>query len=261
MSGQTGTSDAQRPPSDRFGTRRPWLVIGLVLTGAVGMIVFAAVMAPDRRQDIWVEMAKSGLQIMALALTTGVVGAMLRDRDAQREEQRRHQAALLAFLEEVEATYTQVKSARRMLRTFGFDSPATMVLTPEQATGFRTQMALLNEAELAFETHARKVRVLPGPWGEHSEQLVEELTRLFAHLHEVLAEWQSDPTVFQAGEDTSAMAGWPHFRRFVGYDEEATSAFAAGVSDRMLTIGMLVQQADVPPPPSIISRIQARLRG
>ncbi len=60
-----------------------------------------------------------------------------------------------------------MKSARR-LRTFGFDSPTTLTLTAEQVMGFRAQRAVLNEAELTFETYARKVAAVPGPgdrWG------------------------------------------------------------------------------------------------
>ena len=146
--------------------QRYWLIIVSVLAGAVGMILISAIMAPERQDDIWVELAKSGATVVVVALATGVVGAMLRDRDALREDERRQQAYLLGFLEQIEASYGHVKSARRLLRTFGFDSPTTLTLTAEQATGFRAQMALLNEAELAFETHARKVAAMPGPWGQ-----------------------------------------------------------------------------------------------
>lgn len=53
------------------------------------MVIISAIMAPERQDDIWVELAKGSATIVALALATGVVGAMLRDRDALREEQRR----------------------------------------------------------------------------------------------------------------------------------------------------------------------------
>ena len=129
------------------------------------VIILSAIMVPERQSDIWVEMARNGARVIALALATGVVGAMLHDRDALREDQRRQQAYLLDFLGQLEGAYDQVKSARRLLRTFGFDSPTTLTLTAEQVTGFRAQMALLNEAELTFETYSRKVAAVPGPWG------------------------------------------------------------------------------------------------
>ena len=231
--------------------QRFWLIIAAVLAGAASMILLSAIMAPERQDDIWVELAKGAATIVALSLATGVVGAMLRDRDALREDQRRQQAYLLGFLEQIEATYGEVKSARRLLRTFGFDSPTTQTLTAEQATGCRP-MALLNEAELAFETHARKVTAMPGRWGAAGTPLATELTRLYQYLHGVLMEWQTDPTVFVAGGDTSAMQGWSNFRRFVGYDEVSVRAFDEGVTDRMLAIELLIGVADKPGPHALL---------
>ncbi len=252
MAGQSDPGGASPRSGRRFDVHRFWLIIGAVLAGAVCVILFSAIMAPDRQDDIWVELAKGAATIVALSLATGVVGAMLRDRDALREDQRRQQAYLLGFLEEIEATYGQVKSARRLLRTFGFDLPTTQTLTAEQATGFRAQMALLNEAELAFETHARKVTAMPGLWGAAGRPLATELTRLYQYIHGVLMEWQTDPTVFVAGGDTSAMREWSQFRLFVGYDEVSVRAFDEGVTDRMLAIELLIGAADKPAPRALL---------
>ena len=97
----TGRNDpGSGEPSDR--TARPCaavlLIIGAVLAGAVCVILLSAFMAPERQDDIWVELAKGAATIVALSLATGVVGAMLRDRDALREDQRRQQAYLLVRL-------------------------------------------------------------------------------------------------------------------------------------------------------------------
>jgi hypothetical protein len=227
---------------------RLWLVILAVLAGAVGMVVLSAVMAPERQHDIWVEMAKSSAQVIVLVLATGVVAAMLRDRDALREEQRRHQAQLLAFLDQVETVYSLVRTARRMLRTYGFDSAAPMILSAEQATGFRTQLALLNEAQLAFEIQSRKVAALPGLWGTQRSALAGELTTMSDYLQAVIREWETDPTVMVAGGDASAITGWPSFQRFVGYEEASVGGFQAGIVDRMLSIEGLVRESDRPAP-------------
>ena len=252
MTGRNDPGSASPPTGRRVRVQRYLLVIVAVLAGAVCMILLSALMAPERQDDIWVELAKSAATILSLALATGVVGAMLRDRDALREDQRRQQAYLLGFLEQIEATYGQVKSARRMLRTFGFDSPTTQTLTAEQATGFRAQMALLNEAELAFETQARKVTAMPGTWGAAGAPLTTELTRLYQYLHRVLTEWQTDPTVFVAGGDTSAMKGWSNFCLFVGYDEVSIRAFEESVTGRMLAIELLIGAADKPAPHALL---------
>jgi len=246
MTARRGVGVADPGSRRRMHVQPFWVVIAAVLAGAVGMVVLSALMAPERQHDIWVEMAKSSAQIVVLVLSTGVVAAMLRDRDALREEQRRRRESLVASFEQLEVTYDQVKTARRLLRTFGFDSPATMTLTAEQATGFRVQMALLNEAELTFERHARKVAAMPGFWGAECTPLTTELTSLYQYLHGVLMEWQTDPTVFVAGGNTAEMQGWQHFRRFVGYDEASVKSFDVGVADRMLTIELLIRAAEKP---------------
>ena len=65
-------------------------------------------------------------------------------------------------------------------------------------------------------------------------------------------EWQSDPTVFVAGGDTSAMQGWSNFRLFVAYDEVSVRAFDEGVTDRMLAIEMLIRAAGTPGPAALL---------
>lgn len=254
MTDRNGPQVPDRPSGRRVRVQRFWVIIVAVLAGAVGMVLLASLMAPERQEDIWVELAKSSAQIVVLVMATGVVGAMLRDRDAVREAQRRHEASLLAFLEQIEATYAQVKTARRMLRTLGFNSQAVMTLSADQASGLRVQMALLNEAELSFETYARKVAAMPGLWAVESAAMTTELTRVFQYLHSVLMEWQTDPTVFGAGADTAAMQAWQHFRQFLGYDEASAGAFDEGVASRMLAIEMLVRAASQPTPQPLLRR-------
>jgi hypothetical protein len=254
MTDRTDRGVPQRRAGGRFRVQRFWVIIAAVLVGAVGMVLLSSLMAPERQEDIWVELAKSSAQIVVLVLATGVVGAMLRDRDAIREAQRRHEASLLAFLEQIETTYGQVKTARRMLRTLGFDSSSAMILTADQASGLRVQMALLNDAELSFETYARKVAAMPGLWAAESTAMTTELTKAYQYLHSVLMEWQTNPTVFGAGADTSAMQAWLQFRHFLGYDEASVAAFDDGVAQRMLAIEMLIRAASQPAPEPLLHR-------
>jgi hypothetical protein len=215
-------------------------VVTLVLGGAFAVVVMGAVMAPDRRHDIWVELVSRAAQLIVLALAGGVVGAVIHDRDAAREDARRRQAFLLDFVGQVEAAYGMVKTARRFVRTYGFDAPRDTRITPEQAEGLRTQLAMLNEAELQFETLARKVIAVPGPFGATQAALAEELAGVHGYLNGVLREWQSDPTVVVPGGTSRAVAGWPRFAAFVGYDEAAERSFREGVADRIIAIELLV---------------------
>ena len=72
--------------------QRPWIIVGVIVVVAIVLLITAAAMAPERASDIWVNLADSAAQIVVLALAGGVVGAVLRDRDARREDDRRRQA-------------------------------------------------------------------------------------------------------------------------------------------------------------------------
>lgn len=220
---------------------RAWIVIATVLIGAVAIIVVGSLMASDRQSDIWVEVVSRASQLIVLAVAGGVVGAVVHDRDAAREDERRRQAYLLGFVDEVEAAFTQVKTARRLLRTFGFDAPRESRLTPEQVEGFRTQMALLNDAELQFETLARRVDAMPRQFGSVASQVVVELTAIHTHLNEVLRDWQADPSTMAQGAPGAALATWPRFQAFVAYGPEPEASFRFGVADRVTIVELLVQ--------------------
>lgn len=226
------------------GIETAWLVIAAVLIGAVAVMVLGALMVPHRQDDMWVNIVGRSAQLIALALAGGVVGAVIHDRDAAREAVRRRDAVLEAFLVEVEAAFAQVKTSRRLLRTYGFDAHQEPPRTTEQVTGFRTQMALLNDAELQFETLARKVRALSAPFGPAAGQIAEELTAVHAYLNEVLREWEADPGAVTP--DGSGPGAWPHFRAFVAYDDEAALSFRGGVADRVLAIEVAVREITTP---------------
>jgi hypothetical protein len=231
---------------DRDGsprTRRPeraWIIIAVVLLGALGMILLGAIMANERRQDVWVELVSRASQLVVLALAGGVVGAVIHDRDAAREDERRRQAFLLGFVDEVEAAYGQVKTARRLLRTFGFDTPRPARLTPEQVTGYRTQLALLNEAELQFETLARRVMAVPRPFGDAGDRIAAELAAIHGYLNSILRDWQSDPGAVVEGGTTMSLDHRATFGPFVGYGDAAEAAFRAGVTAHVEAVELFV---------------------
>ena len=235
--GSGGAPGRARP---KRSPERAWIIVACVLLASVGVVATAFWLAPDRQTDILVEAAKSGLQVMALAIAGGVVGAVLRDRDARRQEERRRRAGLLVFLEKLEASYSQVKTGRRTLRTLGFDAPHATPLLPEQVSGFRTQMALLNEAQLAFEMDARKVKVLADEFGTVVPRLEEELLGVSQYLRQVLYEFETDPTVLAAGSDTSALEHWPQFGRFVAYDDASKQEFEDRIANPMSRVELLI---------------------
>ena len=227
--------------------QRPWIIVGVIVAGALVLVITAAVMAPERSGDIWVNLADSAAQIVVLALAGGVVGAVLRDRDARREDNRRRQASLLAFSNQVELAFNEIKAARRILRTFGFDAPAGRILTSEQATGFRAQMAQLNDTELSVEMYGRVVEAQRSLFDPNTESLKQELAGVSRYLRRVLLEWETDSTVVGPGADASALVGWKHFGEFVGYDDESSQIFSAGIAEPLTRIELLLMSSASPP--------------
>jgi hypothetical protein len=239
------------PPPDPPEPRRihrpnvhiAWIVIGAVLIVATSLIAIASFSLKERSSDLWMEIAKSSLQIMVLSVSGGVVGAVLRDRDAARDARERRRGRLLAHLEKVDGSFGHIKGARRILRTLGFDVPGERPLTAEQVTGFRTQMALLNETQLAFEADARRVPLLAADLGPDTDELRRLLEEIASYLRRVLFEFEADPTVLATGSDSMALARWPHYLRFVQYDDVATQDFTTQVIDRMARIEVVILAA------------------
>jgi hypothetical protein len=227
--------------------QRPWIIVGVIVLGAVSLLIIAVAMAPERANDIWVNLADSAAQVVVLALAGGVVGAVLRDRDARREDTRRRQASLLAFANQVELAFNEIKAARRILRTFGFDAPAGRTLTYEQATGFRAQMAQLNDTQLAVEMYGRMVEARRSLFDPNTESLKQELVGVSEYLRRVLLEWRTDTTVVGRGADASSLVGWKHFRAFVGYDDESRQAFTTSVAEPLTRIELLLASSASPP--------------
>ena len=227
--------------------QRPWIIVGVIVVGAIALLITAAMMAPERSDDIWVNLAGSAAQIVVLALAGGVVGAVLRDRDARREDARRKRESLLAFANQVDLAFNEIKAARRTLRTFGFDAPAGLVLTREQANGFRAQMAQLNDTQLSVEMYGRVVEARRSLFDPNTESLQQELARVSDYLRRVLMEWETDSTVVGPFADASALVGWKRFGEFVGYDDESSHAFSTGIAEPLTRIELLLMGSASPP--------------
>ncbi len=227
--------------------QRPWIIVGVIVVGAVALLITAALMAPERSSDIWVNLAGSAAQIVVVALAGGVVGAVLRDRDVRREDARRKRESLLAFANQVELAFNEIKAARRILRTFGFDAPAGRVLTREQAIGFRAQMAQLTDTQLSVEMYGRVVEARRSLFDPNTESLQQELARVSEYLRQVLLEWETDSTVVGPRADASALVGWRRFGEFVGYDDESSQAFTTGVAEPLTRIEVLLMASVSPP--------------
>ncbi len=226
---------------------RAWIVIGAIIAGALVLLVVAGLMAPERSSDIWVNLAGSAAQIVVLALSGGVVATVVRDRELRRDDERRRQGALLAFANQVEVAFSEIKSARRILRTYGFGTPGSGVMSADQATGFRAQMAQLNDTQLSFEMHARSVDAQRVLFGSDTDELATELTGIARFLRGVLLEWETDPAVVAQGMDMSELDNWPRFNAFVAYDDASKLTFREGVVEPIARIETLLMRRGTAP--------------
>ena len=120
-------------------------------------------------------------------------------------------------------------------------------LTAEQASGFRAQMAQLNDTQLSFEMYGRVVEAQAGLFEPNREALRHELGYVSAYLRRVLLEWETDPTVVSAGADASRLVGWKHFTEFVAYDDASAQAFRNGVAEPLTRIELLLMRSGAPP--------------
>ena len=107
----------------RGPSRTPWLVIAvflLALSLGVVAIWLGASNSPSRSTDLWYEVTKAGLQLVAIALLGGAVGWAFEILDGRREDRRRRDEYLGAVADQLWEAYLRIKSVRRALRAAGF---------------------------------------------------------------------------------------------------------------------------------------------
>lgn len=193
------------------------LVIGLVLVGA------GAVAVGERRDDLWFEAAKAGLQLGVVTVLGSLVGYALRYFETQDAETRRrrerdadewrrlNEARLRVFRDVVDA-YNRAKAVRRILRSLGVlivDAP----LSEAQAEGLRSQMLALNDAQLTLE--AVKREVAESHLFRDPSRLQEYLRLAEEFLADVLTNWERHGGGIWAGATPEAVA-WLDLARFAG---------------------------------------------
>lgn len=191
-----------------------WLLALLALLGMVAIIAatWLAHLTQDKWFDaLWLEVAKAGVQVVAVGVLGGALAAIWRDITARREAKveeaakKREQEIerndkIRGELVSLLALYNGVKAVRRIVRSLGLDlntySDAeretvrqNAVLTKEQASGFHEQMLILNGLQLDFESKARQFGQT-NFLDDDTDQVVQSLGRIENHLNKVLDLWE-----------------------------------------------------------------------
>jgi hypothetical protein len=143
---------ASRGPGRRMAAS--WLLALLALIGLM-VIVVSAVFAFRTENtwfdQFWLEVAKGGVQVVAVGVLGGALAATWQIISANREAKLQRNAKIREELASLVALYNEVKAIRRTLRSLGLDlktypddERATVVrtglLTRAQAHGFQEQM-------------------------------------------------------------------------------------------------------------------------
>jgi hypothetical protein len=204
--------------------RDTWWLLSLLVLGLAVIIVGAwrAHLTDDRWFDgLWLEVAKAGVQLVAVGVLGGALAAVWQNINARRQmkdkeiaDQRDERAKLAAKEREQEierndkirtelvslvALYNSVKSVRRILRSLGLDLKTypdaererarEIGLTGEQSEGFHAQMLILSKIQLDFESKAKQFGQT-NFLDDETDNVVKNLGRIENHLNQVLWLWE-----------------------------------------------------------------------
>jgi hypothetical protein len=222
---------------------------GLAL--AVALVVFGATMAQlHPRDQIWIEVAKAGLQLGIIVIIGGGITAVLKyseslrtDHQTQLERLRQERRSLndyrLNVLRNVTTSYNQTKAVRRTLRAFGFSAP-TSALTPEQVIEFRVQMKSLNDAQLALEHLKREACVRSEAFRESQEDtfrgssgIEANLDKAETYIHDVLEDWEKQGVDVVVGAAPAVLASMGKLKGFL---DSSDKGFEQGAAEPMRQI-------------------------
>ena len=200
----------------RLRRHSAWWLLALLTVlglGAIFIAAWLAHLAPHNDKwlnALWLEVAKAGVQVVAVGVLGGALAAIWqnirarRDREIERNDKIRDREierndAIRAELVSLVALYNEVKAVRRHLRSLGLDlerypdneqeQTKNAPLTEEQARGFHEQMLILCGLQLGFEAKVRQFGQT-NFLDDDTVEVVEALGRIEKHLNGVLKLWE-----------------------------------------------------------------------
>jgi hypothetical protein len=187
------------------------LVGALVAAAALGIAaVVKGMLETDLDDEFWLEVAKAGVQVLAVVVIGGAVAAAWRYLEEERGgEQKRladeqehrlqlHEQQLDVFRQIVQS-YNEVKAIRRTLRSIGLRD-ATGAMTEAQVRSFHDLMLRLNVVQLAFEALKRELGETD-LFKEDTAEIMKGLYKIESHLNDVLQIWEINGSSIGVGSD------------------------------------------------------------
>jgi len=167
----------------------PRPAIALAFAGALGVVgILIGKGLTERDDEFWLEVAKGGVQVLAVAVIGGAVAAAWRYLDEDRERRRQLHEQQLAVFRQIVGSYNEVKEIRRTLRSLGLRA-STGELNETQVNGFRELMLRLNVVQLAFEALGREVGETD-VFKEDTVEIIKRLHKIEDYLNDVLHVWE-----------------------------------------------------------------------
>jgi hypothetical protein len=190
-----------------------WLVV-LTALGLVAIITSARLAHHTPHKDkwfnaLWLEVAKAGVQVVAVGALGGALAAVWQNIRARRDRETERNDKIRDELVSLVALYNDVKAVRRILRSLGLDLHIYSnkeqkllrqyaKLTEEQADGFREQMLILNRLQLDFEAK-RKQFGQTNLLDDDTGAVVKALSNIEDYLNNVLDLWEKKGRTIREG--------------------------------------------------------------
>jgi hypothetical protein len=187
------------------------VVLAAMLVAAVTAIALGAV--PDRRDDIWVDLARAGIQLVVIIGLGGVVSLVLKDAEAARDRRRLLDERRYATFEQLVTMYNRLKFVRRNLRMVGLRSHPD-ALRAEQVEALRTAQQTITEVQLTLEEVLRGLDARP--IFDKAKEIHERLGILTIYVDKLVDEWERQGKHFWVDQQTRKVGDLPRLQKFLG---------------------------------------------
>jgi hypothetical protein len=226
-----------------------WVVAGVGMAALVlGVVAIGRWAVPDRREDLWVELAKAAIQLVVVIGLGGIVSVVLKTVEVSREQRRIRDERRFAVFRDLVNAYHQLKSVRRNLRMAGLRGGPDE-LRPEQVEALRAGMASLVEVELTLEQVHRELDARSVfDW---ADEIRRHLQRLMTYVSKLISEWERNGGGFWPDRQTGRLQDLPALQAFLGVAKADFRPNAADPMGRMEWIvrseleGQKIDKADL----------------
>lgn len=194
--------------------RRVWeggIAAAVILIG--GLVTIAVVAVPDRRDDIWIEVAKAGIQLLVVIGLGAVVSTVMKSAEAARDRGRQRDERRFAIFAQIVAAYHRLKFVRRNLRMVGIRSRPEQ-LRPEQVEALRSGMETIAEVQLEFEEVMRSLDARSA--FDDAEEIARHLGLLADYVGNLVKEWEDHGECFWSDNQSRRVGELPRLQAFIG---------------------------------------------